>query len=267
MPDSLRDQLEAFVIDEPGVALSFTRRLARENGWSLAFAERAVREYLRFVWLAMRAGHPVTPSLAVDEVWHLHLCYTRSYWDELCGKVLGRPLHHGPTRGGSAEDGKFRDWYARTLASYRAHFGEPPAELWPPVDERFRTGLLRKVDARAHWLVPKAAVRRAALAATALVAVGALAGCSGTMGPFDLTAIVLLVVGLVVGGIMLSRRQGRAEQKDSGCGAGGGSCGGMGCGSGPGGKGGGDGSGCGNDGGGGGDGGGSGCGGGGGCGD
>ena len=117
MHDSLLSQLESFAVDVPDVDLSFTRRLARENGWSHAFAERAVREYLRFVWLAMRAGHPVTPSPAVDEVWHLHLCYTRSYWDELCGKVLGRPLHHQPTRGGAAEDAKFHDQYARTLAS------------------------------------------------------------------------------------------------------------------------------------------------------
>lgn len=200
MPDPLLSQLESFAIDAPGAALSFTRRLAHENGWSHPFAESAVREYLRFVFLAMRAGHPVTPSPAVDEVWHLHLCYTRSYWDELCGKVLGRPLHHQPTRGGAAEDAKFRDQYARTLVSYRAQFGEPPADVWPPTEERFRVGLLRKVDPRVHWLVPKARVRRAAVGTPALLAVTLLASCTGGLRGTDwllIAAPILVVIGLV----------------------------------------------------------------------
>ncbi|MFO1031653.1 MAG: hypothetical protein U1F60_11265 [Planctomycetota bacterium] len=196
MPDALFDRLASFRIDPPGVALPFARRLAHENGWSRAFAERAVAEYRRFVWLAMRAGHPVTPSPAVDEVWHLHLCYTRSYWDELCGRVLGRPLHHGPTLGGAAEGAKFADWYARTLASYRQHFGEPPADLWPAPTERFLGGIPRKVSARSHWIVPKARVRAllgggARVAALALVML-LTAGCT------DASTDSVVLVGLLV---------------------------------------------------------------------
>ena len=78
---------------------------------------RAIEEYKRFVFLAMAAGHPVTPLDEVDQVWHLHLCYTRSYWEDLCGEVLRAPLHHGPTRGGAAERARFDDQYRRTLAS------------------------------------------------------------------------------------------------------------------------------------------------------
>lgn len=62
------------------IGLTFVGRLARDNGWKPGYAERVYREYLRFVFLAATAGHPVTPSVDVDEVWHLHLCYTRSYW-------------------------------------------------------------------------------------------------------------------------------------------------------------------------------------------
>jgi len=133
----LRARIQAFSPDEPGVVFPFSARLAQENGWSREHALRVTREYLRFVYLAMTAGHPVTPSRAVDEAWHLHLTYTRSYWEEMCGRVLGRPLHHEPTRGGAAEEAKFSDWYARTLASYRTAFGEePPADVWPrPVPE------------------------------------------------------------------------------------------------------------------------------------
>ena len=119
-------KLIEFKFDDPETTLTFTRRLARENSWSPALAERVVAEYRRFLFLTQVAGHPVTPSEEVDQAWHLHLVYTRSYWEELCGKVFGQALHHGPTKGGIREGAKFEDWYERTLASYRAWFGDPP---------------------------------------------------------------------------------------------------------------------------------------------
>src|SRR5580698_4696137 len=95
----LRARVEAFQLDDPKAALPFSQRLARENGWTQAFAVRVVREYRRFAFLAIAAGHPVTPSEAVDQAWHLHLCYTESYWNHFCRETLGQPLHHGPTKG------------------------------------------------------------------------------------------------------------------------------------------------------------------------
>jgi hypothetical protein len=152
----LWNHLEAFEFDTGGVSLSFTRRLARENGWTHAFAHRALREYRRFLFLAMQAGHPVSPSDQVDQVWHLHLCYTRSYWTRLCGEVLGEPLHHEPTQGGAVESGKFDDWYARTIESYRRFFGDPPADLWPSAQVRFGDDLhFRRVNVRRAWIIPK----------------------------------------------------------------------------------------------------------------
>jgi len=138
-------------------ALSFSRRLARDNGWPPAFARRVVLEYKKFVFLAATCGHPVTPSDEVDQAWHLHLVYTRSYWDELCGEVLGFPLHHGPTRGGAAEGQKFQDWYARTKQAYHAAFGSaPPADIWPPVSVRFgEAPHFRRVNLRRHVLLPR----------------------------------------------------------------------------------------------------------------
>ena len=41
----MQARIEAFELDEPGSMFSFTSRLAREQGWSQAFAARAVREY------------------------------------------------------------------------------------------------------------------------------------------------------------------------------------------------------------------------------
>ena len=122
MDDSLTARILAFEIDTPGAQLPFTSRLAREQGWSHVHAGRVVMEYKRFLVLAMTAGHPVTPSVQVDQVWHLHMIYTESYWHGLCRDVLGRDLHHGPTKGGVEEGAKFTDWYERTLASYRRVF-------------------------------------------------------------------------------------------------------------------------------------------------
>ncbi len=71
--------LSRYAIGPADAALPFTTRLGRENGWSPAAAERVVAEYRRFCFLAIAAGHPVTPSDAVDQAWHLHLTYTRDY--------------------------------------------------------------------------------------------------------------------------------------------------------------------------------------------
>ncbi len=229
MKDELLARIENLEIDKPGVSLPFSARLARENGWSPDFARRVVGEYKRFVYLALRAGHPVTPSEEVDEAWHLHLCYTRSYWDEMCGKVLGRPLHHGPTEGGAEEDRKFGDWYGRTLESYRRIFGEePPPDIWPPGEERF-AGAVRKIDSRSYWVLPKRTVRKAAWVSLGLAAVPALAGCGRVLGLAGSGELVCfgIFVGLMVLLLVLAFRGGGRG------GSGGGGCGGIfGCGSG-----------------------------------
>merc|ERR1719428_2028233 len=98
----LWSKLDAFAFDEPGTEFTFAQRLARENRWKLAFAERAIQEYKKFVFLCISGAEPVTPSFVVDQVWHLHLTYTRNYWCKFC-QVLGRPLHHDPTQGGTQE--------------------------------------------------------------------------------------------------------------------------------------------------------------------
>lgn len=143
-------------LDDPDAALSFSRRLAHDNHWSQAYAGRVIDEYHRFVFLAMVAGHPVTPSDQVDQAWHLHLLYTRDYWGSFSG-LLPRPLHHGPTRGGGDEGRKFADWYSKTLHSYWRLFGEhPPIDVWPSALERFvRDTRWLRVNADDYWLLPR----------------------------------------------------------------------------------------------------------------
>jgi len=59
--DPLWDRLQAFEFDIAGDSLTFTQRLARENGWPAAYAGRVVEEYRRFLYLTQCAGHPRDP--------------------------------------------------------------------------------------------------------------------------------------------------------------------------------------------------------------
>ncbi len=154
--DPLWHSLCGYRIAPAEAALSFTQRLARENGWSAFFADRVVSEYRRFLYLAVRAGHPVTPSDAVDQAWHLHLTYSRDYWDRLC-PLLGQPLHHGPTTGGPAENARFYENYAATLRSYQRLFGTPaPSDLWPSAQRRlFDDPRARRVHPRDGLIVKR----------------------------------------------------------------------------------------------------------------
>ena len=125
-------RLQNYCLDELGGTVTFAVKLACEQGWSVAKSERVLGEYRRFLFLAMAAGHPVSPSRPVDLAWHQHLLDTRSYWQEFCPRVLGQPLHHTPSRGSKEERQRMWERYRRTLASYRTFFGEaPPADLWP----------------------------------------------------------------------------------------------------------------------------------------
>ena len=124
--------LNDYSIGGPDVALSFANQLASENGWTAHRTARVIDEYKRFCFLAATAGHAVTPSRAVDKVWHLHLTYSRDYWDRFCPTVLGRALHHEPTAGGRQQEQLCFDQYAETLKSYERVFGEhAPEDLWP----------------------------------------------------------------------------------------------------------------------------------------
>ncbi|MEM9303151.1 MAG: hypothetical protein AAGE01_13625 [Pseudomonadota bacterium] len=193
-------RLERHPFDHPGAALTFSRRLPRENGWTQRFARRAIEEYRRFCFLARHAGHPVTPSDEVDQVWHLHLTYTRDYWDVFCADVLRAPLHHGPTQGGEAEDSKFEDWYERTRESYREFFGEPPADFWPPSRQRFAdAGAFRRVNTARLLLLDRETLRRwtlGGLGGAATLAASTVAAQEG--GGTSALAIAALALGLLV---------------------------------------------------------------------
>lgn len=155
--DPLWQRLEAYDLDDIDAALKFSDRLARENGWKPDYARRVIEEYKRFCYLALRAGHEVAPSDQVDQAWHLHLNYSRNYWDEFCAKTLQADLHHDPTPGGEAEAEKFQDTYQETLASYQRVSGErPPQDIWPSPLVRFASvDTMRRIDVSDSIIVRK----------------------------------------------------------------------------------------------------------------
>ena len=150
-------RIKKFSFDKPGTEFTFGQRLARENGWSIEYTNRVIEEYQKFIFLAVVAKHTVTPSEQVDRVWHLHLTYTRSYWNEFCPNVLGQPLHHQPTEGGNLEQIKYDDLYRKTLNSYIEFFAnKAPIDIWSSPDIRFSRDLSSKwVNTEDNWIIPK----------------------------------------------------------------------------------------------------------------
>ena len=108
------------------------------------------------MFLTCLADHPLTPSDQVDQVWHLHLIYTRSYWEDFCGATLGKMVHHGPTKGGGSEAAKYQDWYEMTKQLYETVFRhQPPEDIWPASKERFSNINFRRVNTDEYWIIKK----------------------------------------------------------------------------------------------------------------
>jgi hypothetical protein len=134
------------------------------------------------------------------------MTYTRSYWQGLCKSVIGRDLHHDPTRGGGSETTKFADWYARTLDGYRRVFGKPPQDIWPPADRRFTPTRMQWVDLEVFRLVPRRrTTSRWAWLGVAAGGLGAIGcGTGGTMNdPTDGLGTFLCIFAAVVGVLIL----------------------------------------------------------------
>ncbi len=154
---ALWQAINAFDMDAADAAFPFSRRLARDNGWSHSFARATIEDYKRFIYLICVSGTMLTPSDVIDEVWHLHLIYSENYWDRFCGETLHRKIHHGPTKGGEAEAGKYLNAYQRTLTLYVQEFGTPPPPtLWPDEKTRFeRPQNIQRIDISDKIILPK----------------------------------------------------------------------------------------------------------------
>lgn len=152
---ALWQRIRAHPFEQPAQPRDFLRCLAREQGWSLTDARAAIEEYRRFCCLQTLCTQPLSPSAAVDQVWHLHLTWSIDYWQRWCPQVLQRPLHHQPATGAEPA-GQFLEQYARTLAFYEQVFGSPPLRWWPATSRQLRQAAHpRWVDPAKAWIIAK----------------------------------------------------------------------------------------------------------------
>ncbi|KAB1231798.1 glycine-rich domain-containing protein [Chryseobacterium viscerum] len=129
--NELWQRISDFSIDKADAAFPFSKKLAKEERWSLDFAKKAIEEYKKFVYLCCILPNGASPSETVDKVWHMHLIYTQNYWEEFCPHILKRSLHHHPSKGGTAEKTKHQNWFEDTLVQYRKVFQkEAPEDIW-----------------------------------------------------------------------------------------------------------------------------------------
>ena len=135
----LWDQIANFEIDNPVAKFPFSSRLKKENKWSYEYTFRAITEYKKFMYLAIISEKPVSPSYIIDQIWHLHLIYTESYWIEFCQNCLGKNIHHIPTNGGDSENTNYQDIYEQTLILYQKEFDEKvPIDIWNVTSEKMK---------------------------------------------------------------------------------------------------------------------------------
>ncbi len=157
---TLWNRIQDFGFDQPGTSFKFSDRVARENGWTKRFALRVIDEYKKFIFLCCVSEKGVTPSDAVDQVWHLHLTYTRSYWIDFCRHTLGKEVHHNPTKGGRKEAEKFDVYYSRLKELYQQYFTVvPPDDIWKSNDVRFSDIHFQRINLTTNWIIPKPGVK------------------------------------------------------------------------------------------------------------
>ncbi len=129
----LWEKNQNFNFDDQNSSYPFSKKLATENNWSDPFTQKAIAEYKKFIFLCCISPSGASPSGTVDKVWHLHLTYTKNYWEDFCRKTLQQDIHHHPSKGGTAEKTKHNNWYGETLSMYETVFKtKPPVDIWPP---------------------------------------------------------------------------------------------------------------------------------------
>ncbi|WP_417368394.1 glycine-rich domain-containing protein [Flavobacterium beibuense] len=152
----LWDKISNFRLDDPDASFTFSARLARENGWTKEYTNSVIEEYRKFIFLCCVSKSSVTPSDPVDQVWHLHLTYTKSYWIDFCKNTLQREIHHNPTKGGKSERKKFNNNYTELHTIYKEMFGNnPPQDIWQDNKTRFTKINFRRVSMDNYWLIKK----------------------------------------------------------------------------------------------------------------
>jgi hypothetical protein len=123
-------KIARFPLNDINAAYPFSSKLAKEQGWSEDKTLQVIAEYKKFMFLCMTAPNGASPSVEVDECWHLHLTFTANY-AAFCAETAGKFIHHNPSKGGTTEHHRHIDWYEETLKNYVETFQQmPPSDIW-----------------------------------------------------------------------------------------------------------------------------------------
>lgn len=222
----LWQKIESFRLNDPETAFKFSDRLARENGWSQEFTFAVIEEYKKFIFLCCIAENGVTPSDAVDQAWHLHLTFTKSYWNDFCRDTLNKEIHHNPTKGGEQEANKFDNYYTATKQLYLSKFGcEPPTSIWPENETRFSNIDFQRINRQQYWLIKKPMVK---LTGPLLIVCIVLFGLTSINATSEY--LPLIIFGFIFLAFLIIAFRNRGKGKAiPGYGVGGSGCGGGGC--------------------------------------
>lgn len=60
--EELWKKIDALQLDAPDAALPFSKRLKRENAWSLEYTNKVIEEYKRFIYLVASGSEALSPS-------------------------------------------------------------------------------------------------------------------------------------------------------------------------------------------------------------
>jgi hypothetical protein len=145
---------------------SFEDNLRKDGDWTDASARRIVEEYRKFLYLKALDGGVLTPPMAIDAAWHLHLGFPAEY-AAFCTEGLGRDLvhHEGLTRRQRLAA------YRRLLELYDAQFEFRPSDIWPD-----HGGVLLRLTAMPVWRFPWLVIVWLPVAMLTYVVIGAFAG-------------------------------------------------------------------------------------------
>lgn len=219
--NALWSKLSSLNLDDDNVSFKFSHRLARENGWTISYSKQVVEEYKKFIFLCTITNTGVTPSDQVDQAWHLHLTYTKSYWKDLCENILNKEIHHNPTKGGEREGKKFNYFYTETINLYKEKFKkEPPTSIWPNNEKRFSDINFQRINLKNYWFIkrPKISTKNLILISIILIGIFSIQASSNDKTGFFIVLIIL--IGIITYNIINNKNGGN----NSGNGCSGGGC-------------------------------------------
>ncbi len=124
---NLDDQVRVFIMEELDLAdvVARGRELFCPTATDAQLAE-AEFDYRRFLWVHRQyPDADLTPSEAVDMIWHAHILFTRRYFDD-CEHMFGHYLHHTPGKGSGISKAEFKRRFRATKDLYEREFGERP---------------------------------------------------------------------------------------------------------------------------------------------